>query len=137
MAIKLFTDSCSDLPQKMAEELGVGVIPLMFTLEDENYYNDYDCPISIHAFYEKVSGGAMPTTSLINTQRYLEAFEPVLKKGDDILYIAFSSALSGSYQCSHTAVEELKEKYPDRRITTIDSLCASFGEGLYVYKNRK
>ncbi|MDD4797856.1 MAG: DegV family protein, partial [Eubacteriales bacterium] len=77
--------------------------------------------------------GNMSKTTLVNTHRYLEAFEERLKQGLDIVYIAFSSALSGSCQCAMQAAEELRGKYPARKIWVIDSLCASVGEGLLVY----
>lgn len=133
MAIKLYSDSCSDLPIEMAKELGVSIIPLSFTLDGEDYYDDFGQSLPIKEFYNTVRKGSMPKTALINTQRYIDVFSKELEKGNQILYLAFSSALSGSYQCAVTAEEELKEKYPTGKITVIDSKCASFGEGLFVY----
>ncbi len=86
-----------------------------------------------HEFYERVRAGKMPTTSLVNAERYIDTFEPVLKGGSDLLYICFSSGLSGSYNCSLVAAQELREKYPDRKLLVADSLSASMGEGLLVY----
>jgi len=133
MAIKLYSDSCSDLPIEMAKELGVNTIPLTFTLEGKDYADDFGKSMPITEFYNKVRKGSMPKTALINTQRYLDEFSKEIEDGNEILYLCFSSALSGSYQCAVTAEEELREKYPDCKINIVDSKCASFGEGLFVY----
>lgn len=86
-----------------------------------------------HEFYEKMRGGSMPTTSLINTQTAVDYFTPVLEKGKDIFFVCFSSALSGSYKSILEAKEELSETFPDRKIYVLDSKCASGGEGLLVF----
>jgi len=130
MAFKLITDSCCDLPEKYINDNGLTVIPLMFTL-DGNEYSDGS--MDPKEFYSRVRRGSMPTTTLINTQRYLDEFTKILEEGDDFIYIAFSSALSGSYQCSVAAIEQLAKDYPNRRIAAIDSKCASMGQGLLVY----
>ena len=75
----------------------------------------------------------MSTTSQINADEFTRVFEPVLQGGEDVLYIAFSSGLSGTCQSAFIARDELKEKYPERKIYVFDSLCASLGEGLLVY----
>ena len=132
MAIKLYSDSCSDLTKEAAKELGVEIIPLTFTLEGKDYADDFGQSMPITEFYEKVRKGSMPKTALINTQRYLDEFSKEIEKGNEILYLAFSSALSGSYQCAVTAEEELREKYPKCKIAIVDSKCAASGEGLFV-----
>ena len=75
----------------------------------------------------------MFTTTQVNAFRFIDFFEPILQDGFDILHIGFSSGLSGTYQSCLQAIEELKEKYPDRRIVAVDSLCASLGQGLLVH----
>ena len=84
-------------------------------------------------FYAKLREGKMSTTSQINADEFTRVFEPVLQGGEDVLYIAFSSGLSGTCQSAFIARDELKEKYPERKIYVFDSLCASLGEGLLVY----
>lgn len=134
----IFTDSTTDLPASLAAELGIKVIPLGFSFENENYLNYLDHrQLDIHKFYERIQKGEKSTTTLINTSVFIENFEPELKEGKDILYIAFSSALSGTYQASVTAAEELKEKYSDSKIICVDTLAASMGEGLLVYTAAK
>lgn len=133
MAIKLYSDSCSDLSQEMAKNLNVSIIPLIFTIDGKDYFDDFGKELSSVDFYKKVRAGSMPKTALINTQRYLDVFSKELEAGNDILYLCFSSALSGSFQCAITAEEELRAKYPNRKIAIVDSKCASFGEGLFVH----
>ncbi len=130
----LMTDATCDLPASVLEDQGVGVIPMEFTLDGKVYHHFPDArEMGFHDFYEKVRQGFMPTTSQINHQTYFQYFEPVLQAGKDILYVAFSSGLSGTYQAALLAVEELRQKYPARKIACIDSRCASIGEGLLVY----
>jgi len=133
MAIKLYTDSCSDLPIEMAKELNVGTIPLIFTIDGQDFLDDYGESMASLDFYSRVRKGSMPKTALINTQRYLDTFSVELEAGNEVIYLCLSSALSGSFQCAVTAEQELREKYPNGKIAVVDSKCASFGEGLFVY----
>jgi DegV family protein with EDD domain len=133
VAIKLLTDSCCDLTNEYLKERDIDYIPLMYTIEGNDYYDDFNISMSSKEFYGKVRNGSMSKTSLVNSQRYDDFFGKYLDAGDDIVYIGFSSVLSGSYQSSVISAGELKEKYPDRKITVIDSKCASMGEGLIVH----
>ena len=90
--------------------------------------------MSTETFYAKLREGKMSTTSQINADEFTRTFEPILEAGEDVLYIAFSSGLSGTCQSAYIARDELKEKYPERKIYVFDSLCASMGEGLLVYQ---
>lgn len=130
----IISDSTTDLTPDLINECELEIIPLLYTLKGKDYYDYADeRDMKFHDFYEILRGGDLSTTSLINTERFLEIFESHLKAGRDVLYIGFSSGLSGTYNASRIAVEELKEKYPDRKIYAIDSLAASMGEGLLVY----
>lgn len=134
MGIKLLTDSCCDLQQTYLKQNNIDDIALVYTIDGKDYFDDHSpSSMSYKEFYQNMRDGKTSTTSLINTQRYLDFFTSYLEAGEDIVYIAFSSALSGSYQSSVIASDELREKYPDRKITMIDSKCASMGEGLFVY----
>ena len=84
-------------------------------------------------FYDMLRAGELATTSAVNVAEYTQAVEPILQEGKDVLILAFSSGLSSTYQASVLAAEELREKYPDRKIYTVDTLCASLGQGLLVY----
>ena len=129
----IMTDSTVDLPKEyLTEELGVPYIPLTYLIDGQSYEDMIG--LTGEEFFAKVRAGSMPTTSQINPEQAREALEPYLKEGKDILYIAFSSGLSGTYNSIRMAAEELQEEYPERKLIVIDSLCACLGEGLLVYK---
>jgi DegV family protein with EDD domain len=130
----IITDSTADLPLEIIEKLNIDVIPMSFDMGDENYthYPD-EREIKIHDFYDRLKNGENSVTTQINYFTYKESFDTFLKDGKDILYIAFSSGLSGTYNSSQLAIKELKEEYPERKIVSVDSLSASIGEGLLVY----
>jgi len=130
----IVTETTTDLPDEIAKDLDIRVIPMAFELDGKSYCNYLDeRELDIHEFYEVLRKGGKSVTSLINTEVFMNFFEPILNEGCDILYIAFSSGLSGTYNASLLAIDELKEKYPDSTIFTVDSRCASLGEGLLVY----
>ena len=129
----IMTDSTVDLPKEyLTEELEVPYIPLTYLIDGQSYEDMIG--LTGEEFFAKVRAGSMPTTSQINPEQAREALEPYLKEGKDILYIAFSSGLSGTYNSIRMAAEELQEEYPERKLIVIDSLCACLGEGLLVYK---
>ena len=131
---EIVTDSGADLPQYLAEELGVSVLPLHFTIQGKEYADLPDRrDMDPHDLYELLRKGEMGKTSALNANDYEELMTPMLEAGKDVLVIAFSSGLSTTYQSSVIAVEELKEKYPERKIYTVDTLAASLGEGLLVW----
>ena len=130
----VITDSTADLSPELVRELDVEIIPLQFVIDDHTYLNYPDGrELSEKAFYQMLRQQKTATTVQVNASRFGEFFEPILQQGRDILYIAFSSGLSGTYHSSLMAREELQEKYPERRIYICDSLAASMGEGLLVY----
>ncbi len=134
MSFVLLTDSSADLSAEMVRELDIQVLPLTFTLNETNYCNYPDNrDMDPHLFYEKLRAGEVATTSAVNMAQYTEMLEPLLQAGQDVLVLAFSSGLSATFQSSRLAVEELLEKYPSRRLYTVDTLCASMGQGLLVY----
>jgi len=137
----IITDSTTDLTEELINELDITVIPMEFNIDGKVYLNYSDeRDISYKEFYDFLRNGKNSTTSLINTATFTELFEPILEDGKDILYIAFSSGLSGTYNSSCVAAQMLSEKYTDSKIYTVDSLSASMGEGLLVYhaaKNKK
>ncbi len=126
------TDTTTDLPEDYIKKHNLGIMSLTYTLEGTTYSKDN--PLDVKLFYEKMRNGSMPTTSQVNPENAKNIFLPYLKDGYDILHIAFSSGLSGSYNSTRIAAEELSEEFPDRKITIIDSLAASLGEGLLVHK---
>ncbi len=130
----IVTESTADLPAGMIDELGIKVIPMGFGFENESYLNYPDHrELDIKKFYSRVKNGERSTTTLINVKTFEEYFEPILQAGEDILYVGFSSGLSGTFNSSMIAAEGLREKYTDAKIECIDTLAASMGEGLLVY----
>lgn len=130
----IFTDSCCDLPYSMVQALDITVLPLSFTLRDQVYQNVSDNrEMSLSDFYTHLRQGEMASTSAVNVGQYQEAMGEALDRGQDILVLSFSSALSTSYQSAVIAAQDLGDQYPDRTIYVVDTLCASMGQGLLVY----
>jgi DegV family protein with EDD domain len=128
----IFTDSGSDISPEMLTEWGVKFRSLTFTFSDsEKQYSNDDMPVS--EFYKKMRAGGVAKTAAVNAETFREAFAEELEAGHDILYIGFSTGLSTTANSAEIAAEELREKYPDRKLITIDTLAASSGEGLVVY----
>lgn len=128
----IVSDSTVDLPKEYLQSKQVPIISLSYIMDGVTY-EEMD-GLSHKEFFEKLRVGSLPTTSQINPEQAREALEPFAKEGKDILYIGFSSGLSGSYNSVRMAAEDLKEEYPDINIIAIDSLCACMGEGLLLYK---
>lgn len=128
----IVSDSTVDLPKEYLQSKQVPIISLSYIMDGVTY-EEMD-GLSHKEFFEKLRAGLLPTTSQINPEQAREALELFAKEGKDILYIGFSSGLSGSYNSVRMAAEDLKEEYPDINIITIDSLCACMGEGLLLYK---
>jgi len=127
----IMTDSACDINPELLKEWGVSQLELSFILDGgEKELFGADMPVV--AFYNKMREGSVAKTSAINPDRFLAAFEPILKEGKDILYLGFSSGLSVTYHSSTIAAEQLLEAYPDRKLITVDTLCASAGQGLFV-----
>ena len=125
-------DSTVDLPKEFLEEKQVPVVSLSYIIDGATYKDGEG--LTSKEFYDKIREGAMPTTSQVNPDQARELFEPILKEGKDILHIAFTSGLSGTYNSCRIAAEELSEEYPDRKIVVVDSLCAASGGGMLLYK---
>ena len=125
-------NSTVDLPKEWLEERHVPVMPLKYTIDGETY-PDMD-GLSAKEFFQKLREGHMSVTSQINPNEAREMLKPIVKEGKDILHLAFSSGLSGTYNSMRIAAEELSEEYPDAKIVVIDTLCACMGEGLLLHK---
>lgn len=128
---QIITDSTCDFSKEMYDRLQLTVVPLTVRYQDREYDDRNDS--SLHELYEGLRAGEVATTSAINPQRWAEAMEPWLVQGQDLLVMAFSSALSTTYQSAEIAAGELREKYPERTVCVVDTRAASMGEGLLVY----
>ena len=130
----ILTDSSADLGADWVERIKVQVLPLSFTINQHTYHNYPDNrEMDPKAFYQMLRQGQVATTSAVNVAQYTDMLEPLLQAGQDVLILAFSSGLSTTYNSSAIAVADMAEKYPQRKIYTLDTLCASLGQGLIVY----
>ena len=126
----LLSDSTCDLPPEEVSRMGVKLLRLSFEIDGQSHI---DGDMDYHDFYEKMKKGAATKTSQLSPAQEEEAFEEYIKKGFDVLYLSFSSGLSGTYNSACIARENLLEKYPKAKIVVVDSLSASTGEGLLLY----
>ncbi|MBQ8749736.1 MAG: DegV family protein [Clostridia bacterium] len=128
-----FCDSNCELWHTKAKELGLNVIKMDYIVDGEEYFYDLGENTDFKAFYDKMRAGSVPKTSALNAQDYINYFEPHLKAGEDIIYVHFSSKLSGTFNNLNTAIDELKKTYPERKIDVVDTLSISMGAGIIVY----
>lgn len=126
----LITDSASDLPSEIAENLEVEILPMKYMVNDTPCVDkDFD----MENFYNLLRGKALSLTSQTNVEEFSNYFSGYLESGKDILYVGFPLSLSGMNNSARIAARELSEKYPERKIIVIDSVSASIGQGLLVY----
>ena len=126
----LFADSCADMTLEDSKERGIEVLPLTINIGENNYRDQID--ISSEEVLQAITDGERPKTSQINPENFVERFKPHVEKGESILYIAFSSELSGTYQSAVIARDTLLDDYPEADITIIDTHAASYGLGMIV-----
>ena len=131
MNYQIITDSCCDYPTPMYKELGLTFVPLTVEFRGKSFDDKNDD--SLKEMYDGFRAGEPAKTSAVNPSRWGEVMEAALRNGQDVLVLAFSSGLSTTYQSAVIAAEELTEKYPDRTIRVVDTLCASMGQGLLVW----
>lgn len=130
MSSVFFTDTDCEMDWRDAEALKMHVIGMPYTVKGEEHVYDYGKNTDAKEFFDLMRSGEIVTTSALNSQDYLNYFEPVLAAGNDVLYIHFSSELSGTFNYMNTAINILKEKYPKRKITVFDTKNISLGAGL-------
>lgn len=133
MSFSIISDSCANLTNKQIKDYGVKIVPLTYTIGDTEYLGYVEGEETDYkAYYDLLRAKEHVKTSLVSYERVESALKAELDAGKDVLYIAFSSALSGSCQVASNCIEDIKEQYPDRKIILIDSLQASMGQGLFV-----
>ena len=129
----IMTDSCADLSAAEVQELGIVVVPLHYELDGVNYTNYPDhSELEPAEFFARVSAGAVCKTAAVSVGAFVDEMTPILQEGKDILYIAFSGALSTTYQSACIAADDLRAEFPEAKIEVIDSLSASRGQGRLV-----
>ena len=131
MSYRIVTDTCCDFPQEMYAQLNLTVIPL--TLNFRGCEHNAFTEAFLKDLYNGLRAGEAGTTSAVNPDGWASAMEPILAGGEDVLVLAFSSGLSTTYQSAVIAAQELAEKYPQRKVRVVDTLCASLGQGLLVW----
>ena len=132
MSYKIITDSSCDFTDAMCAQLDIAYTPLTVTYNGESHSN-FSEEAAIKAFYNELRSGVTATTSAANPDDWAKVMEPALAEGHDVLVIAFTSGLSTTYQSAVIAAEDLREKYPQRKINVVDSLCAALGQGLLIW----
>ena len=131
MSYRIVTDTCCDFPQNMYGELNLTVVPLTLNFRGQEYSSFTE--EFLKDLYNGMRQGESGSTSAVNPEGWSACIEPILAGGEDVLVLAFSSCLSTTYQSAVIAANELMEKYPERRVFVVDTLCASMGQGLLVW----
>ncbi|MBQ3062584.1 MAG: DegV family protein [Clostridia bacterium] len=132
MAFKIITDSASDTPQWIIDKYDLHMIPTPVVINGEDHFDRKD--IFPKDFYDILRSGVDVKTYHINAAMFYDAFEPYAQRGDEVLYICFSTGIAGTFGAANLAKSDLLEKYPDFKLTIIDTKCASIGYGMVVYK---
>lgn len=127
----IVTDSSSDLTRDIINDPEVIYLQLDVLMDGEP--SRANCDVDIKDFYAKLRSKKNATTSAVNIDKFIETFDKYLSEGYDVLYLGFSSGLSGTFNAGFVAAKELAEKYPERKVFAVDTLAASLGEGLLVY----
>ena len=130
MAFCIITDSASDVSPELKKEYNLYVMPTPVTIDGTDYFDEET--IFPEQFYEIQAQGRDIKTYHISQYMFEEHFRPFAQRGDEVLYICFSTGIAGTFQAANLAYEEIREEYPDFVMTIIDSKCASIGYGLVV-----
>lgn len=130
---KFFCDSNCELWFDKVESLGINYISMPYTVGDKEYYYDLGKNTDNRKFFEDMRKGAVPKTSALNMQDYLDYFEPVLKSGEDIIYVTFSHKMSATFESMAKAIQQLKQTYPERTVSVVDTKHISMAAGIVVY----
>ena len=128
----IVTDSCCDFDRELIQSLDLTVIPLSVQLGADRFRNTPEEAPESHVFYTRLKQGEPAQTLAPNVEEFKQVFLPFLQQGKDVLYLGFSSALSGTYHNAAIAAQELAEEIDQAKVTAVDTLCASMGQGLLV-----
>ena len=128
----IITDTSADIPADILDKGQIRLIPMVYQLNGEECPHRDPGSWDSKAFYDKLRAGGTGSTSQISPATYTDYFEPFLKAGKDILYISLSGGLTSTWQSSHIAASDLMEEYTERKISCVDSLAATGGQGILV-----
>lgn len=129
----LSTETTCDMPQDYYAQNGVNLLGLTYTINDRDYDSAAEDSLSPKEFFQAIADGAMPKTAQVSVEKAANSFEKLVKEGKDVLHLAFSSGLSGTYQSCAIAAQEVMERFPGSKIVVVDSLAASMGQGLLLH----
>ena len=133
MTFMVFADGSANLPGSLLE--GITILPSTYTINDISYTYLGDIEnFDMHSYYDGLRAGNVIKTSLLNTELFLESFIPYLKQGKDIVYVAMSSGISGTYNAARIAADELMQEFPERYVHIVDSHGCGFGSGMLAVK---
>ena len=133
MSFSIITDSGANLTHSQIKDFGLKIVSLTYTVKDKEYLSYVeDTETDYKAFYNLLRSKESVKTSLVSYDRVEAALKEALDAGKDVLYLSFSSALSGSCQIVRNCMDDLKDSYPDRKMLLVDTLCASMGQGLLI-----
>lgn len=130
MALKIITDSATDMPKHIIKEYGLHVIPTPVVIEEKDYFDGKT--VFPEEFYDILRSGKDVKTYHINQQMFYDNFKPYAEAGDEVIYVCFSTGIAGTFNAANLAKRELLEEFPDFQITIVDSKCASLGFGIIV-----
>ncbi len=131
MALRIITDSASDIPKSVIKEYGLHVIPTPVVIDEIDYFDGET--IVPEEFYDVLRSGKDIKTYHVNSQMFYDNFLPYAQNNDEVIYICFSTGIAGTFNAANIAKTELLEEYPDFDLTIIDSKCASLGFGISTY----
>ncbi|GEK91723.1 DegV family protein [Alkalibacterium kapii] len=134
MDYQIITDSCSDLPLEFVEKYNLDIFNFIIRMGEEELVDDMGRHFDKQVFFQRLKDGETASTSQVNIHTYLERFKSYVEKGIPVVYLAFSSALSGSYNSALQAKKMLEKEYEKVDIDIIDTKAASLGLGLLVYE---
>lgn len=133
MSFMVFTDGSANLPGSLLE--GITLLPSTYTVDDVPYTYLGDIEnFDMHSYYDGLRQGRVVKTSLLNTELFLESFVPYMKSGQDVVYIAMSSGISGTFNAAQIAADQLMEEFPGRYVHIVDSHGCGFGSGMLAIK---
>ena len=134
MSYSVVTDTSANLPSRLLKQHSLTVLPFSFFINGSEHVDLEAEDFDASGFFAAMRAGVKVSTSQIPPQGYIDCFEPLLKSGQDVLFVSMSSGISGSFHCAEMAAQELQEAYPSRRIRCVDTGTASLGEGLQALR---
>ncbi len=134
MSFKIITDSSANLTNELIEKFSLDIISLKYYINGEEFESYIPGKeTDLKAFYKRIADKEKATTSLVGVDTFKKVFTEKLSEGGDVMYIGFSSGLSGTLQSAKIAAEDVLKSFPQQKLVVIDSLCAALGQGLFVY----